>query len=301
LPGRSNALAIAQRLGLDTNVIDAAKQDIDPNEMRADDLLDDIHRQRKFARKDRQKAQKARIEVHRLKRELTEQRENIEEERRKILDQAREQAEKQLEVAQAEIQALKRRLQEAEKPLEEIEDVEDEIRQLEEKIPQPLPQKKEKVSRKQESEISGKAEIGDTVQVRSLGTKGTVTTLGKKEIEVQVGALRMWAKRHDVHLVKKATKEETAPSPKIVAPPLAPPKMELDLRGERAEDALDLLTQYIDQAYLAEMPFVRIVHGKGTGRLREVVRNALRRNSQVKSFEEGQEKEGGSGVTVVKF
>lgn len=301
LPGRSNALAIAQRLGLDPKVIDAAKQDIDPNEMRADDLLDDIHRQRKFARKDRQKAQKARIEIHRLKRELTEQRENIEEERRKILDQARDQAEKQLEAAQAEIQALKRRLQEAEKPLEEIEDVEEEIRQLEEKIPQPLPQKKEKVSRKQESEIGGKAEVGDTVQVRSLGTKGTVTTLGKKEIEVQVGALRMWAKRRDVRLVKKATKEETAPSPKIVAPPLAPPKMELDLRGERAEDALDLLTQYIDQAYLAEMPFVRIVHGKGTGRLREVVRNALRRNSQVKSFEEGQEKEGGSGVTVVKF
>jgi DNA mismatch repair protein MutS2 len=77
--------------------------------------------------------------------------------------------------------------------------------------------------------------------------------------------------------------------------------MELDLRGQRADDALDKLAQYIDQAYIAEMPFVRIVHGKGTGRLREVVREALRASVYVKSFEEGKAQEGGAGVTVVKF
>jgi DNA mismatch repair protein MutS2 len=143
--------------------------------------------------------------------------------------------------------------------------------------------------------------VGDKVMVKKLGAEGRVIALGEGEAEVQVGALRMWAKFADLGrkkggeiAVKKVEKAVSAPS-------LVVPKMELDLRGERADDALDILARYLDQAYLAEMPFVRIVHGKGTGRLREVVREALRANAYVKSFEEGKPKEGGAGVTVVKF
>jgi DNA mismatch repair protein MutS2 len=77
--------------------------------------------------------------------------------------------------------------------------------------------------------------------------------------------------------------------------------MELDLRGQRADDALDALDRYLDSAYLSGMPFVRIIHGKGTGRLREVVRQALHQNPHVRSFESGGDKEGGEGVTVVKL
>ncbi len=130
-----------------------------------------------------------------------------------------------------------------------------------------------------------------------------MTALGKGEAEVQVGALRMWAKLKDLQVKKKAKKEEKKPvsTPRIRTAAAVLPRMELDIRGERADDALDKLDRYIDQAYVAEMPFVRIVHGKGTGRLREVVREALRANPYVKSFEEGKEKEGGAGVTVVKF
>jgi DNA mismatch repair protein MutS2 len=75
--------------------------------------------------------------------------------------------------------------------------------------------------------------------------------------------------------------------------------MEIDLRGQRAEDALDSLDRYISNASLSGLPFVRIIHGKGTGRLRQVIREALKENEEVKSFEEGGEKEGGEGVTVV--
>ncbi|HPS42011.1 MAG TPA: Smr/MutS family protein, partial [Anaerolineaceae bacterium] len=78
----------------------------------------------------------------------------------------------------------------------------------------------------------------------------------------------------------------------------ASPGLELDLRGQRAEDALDSLERYLEQAYMSGMPFVRIIHGKGTGRLRQVIREALRENSHVKSHEEGGEKEGGEGVTI---
>ena len=305
LPGRSNALAIAQRLGLPQSVLDAAKGEIDPNDIRTDDMLEDIHKQRKEARKDRNKAQQARIEAHRLRRELDEKLENIEAERIKILDQARDEAHSQLEAMQAEIREMRRRLREAQKPLEEVEAVEAEIKVVEQKVPQPI--RKKKVVRKQESGnqglgISGEPDVGDTVVVETLGAEGVVTSLGKGEVEVQVGALRMWAKLKNVSLKKRAVREEKKVESTAVRETISVlPKMELDMRGERAEDALDILEHYIDQAYLGGMPFVRIIHGKGTGRLRDVVREALQHNPYVKSFEEGKDKEGGAGVTVVKF
>jgi DNA mismatch repair protein MutS2 len=79
------------------------------------------------------------------------------------------------------------------------------------------------------------------------------------------------------------------------------PGMELDLRGQRAEDALDMLDRYLEKAYMAGLPFVRIIHGKGTGKLRQEVRTALKDHPQVTSFEEGGPKEGGEGVTVAKL
>jgi DNA mismatch repair protein MutS2 len=303
LPGRSNALAIAKRLGLPQSVLDAAKGDIDPNDIRTDDMLDSIHRQRKQAFKDRRKAQNARMEAHRLRRELNEKLENIEDERLKILEEARDEAQKQLEAMQAEIAEMRRRLREAEKPLEEVEAVEAEIKTVEQKVPQPIRKKKVKpVANEQESVISGDPEVGDTVFVKTLSTDGIVTALGKGEAEVQVGALRMWAKVKDLNLKKKALREEKNVASAGVRETIGNlPKMELDMRGERAEDALDILERYIDQAYVGGMPFVRVIHGKGTGRLREVVRDALRANPYVKSFEEGKQNEGGAGVTVVKF
>ena len=303
LPGRSNALAIAKRLGLPQSVLDAAKGEIDPNDIRTDDMLDDIHKQRKEARKDRNKAQRARIEAHRLRRELDERLEKIEEERAKILNQARDEAQKQLEAMQAKIQAMRRRLEEAEKPLEEIESVEDEIKAVEQAIPQPVKKKKPKpVVKEQPLTLSGNPDVGDTVEIESLGTEGVVTSLGKGEVEVQIGALRTWAKLKNVRLKKRAVREEKKVDTSGVRETIGSlPKMEIDMRGERAEDALDILERYIDQAYIGGMPFVRVIHGKGTGRLREVVRDALRRNPNVKSFEEGKHDEGGAGVTVVKF
>ena len=300
LPGRSNALAIARRLGLDPRVLAAAEQEIDPSGMRVDSMLDDIHRQKKLARKDQRKAQKARMDAHRLRRELEDERAKVEEERLRILSNARSEAEKLIEGTQAEIHAVKRGLEEAEKTLVEIESLEEQIEQVKEKIPQPLPKKKKKrrVSEPY-SVIGGTPKVGEKVHLRKLNVKGVLLALGEDDAEVQVGALRMRVKLADLQRRKQGEKRET--SAKISAPSMVLPKLELDLRGERAEDALERLERYIDQAYLTEMPFVRIVHGKGTGRLREVVREALRANTYVKSFEEGKAKEGGAGVTVVKF
>ncbi len=300
LPGRSNALAIARRLGLDPNVLALAEREIDPEQTRVDSLIQDIHRQKKLARKDQRKAQKARMDVHRLRRELADEHAKLEDEKQEILDKARDEAEKLIEGTRAQITEVTRGLEEAEKTLESVEKVEDEITRIEKEIPQPIPKKKKTVIRNQESGVRGTPEVGDKVYVKKLGTNGRVTALADGEAQIQVGALRLWADLADLQLKKRAVKEKVVVKA-VSTPNMATPKMELDLRGERADDALDILARYIDQAYIAEMPFVRIVHGKGTGRLREVVREALRENSFVKSFEEGKDQEGGAGVTVVKF
>ncbi len=298
LPGRSNALAIARRLGLDPRVLAAAEQGIDPGGMRVDSMLDDIHKQRKIAFKERRKAEKARIQAHRLRRELAEARENIEAERLKILEEARSEAQKLIEGTQAQLTEVSRGLEERAKTPESIEKVEEEIARIEKSIPQPVLKKKKEI-REQETGIRGTPKVGDQVLVKKLGAEGRVLALDGDSAEVQVGALRLRVKSAD--LLVRAAHEEKRAERAVSTPPVVVPKMELDLRGERADDALDILARYLDQAYLAEMPFVRIVHGKGTGRLREAVREALRANSYVKSFEEGKPKEGGAGVTVVKF
>jgi len=98
---------------------------------------------------------------------------------------------------------------------------------------------------------------------------------------------------------KKASQNPQAAASASVETPFKPtPGMELNLRGQRVEDALDILDRYLDEAFMSGMPFVRIIHGKGTGRLRQVIREALKDSVHVKSFEEGGEKEGGEGVTI---
>jgi DNA mismatch repair protein MutS2 len=156
--------------------------------------------------------------------------------------------------------------------------------------------------------------LGDKVRLRKLGTQGIVIALGEEEAEIQVGMMRVRTRLADLELVQGESADTTQGEGTVrlrkttsneaqSAGDLFPqsPGMELDLRGQRAEDALETLERYLDAAYLAGMPFVRIIHGKGTGRLREVIRQALSQTSQVKSFEAGGEKEGGDGVTVAKL
>jgi DNA mismatch repair protein MutS2 len=150
--------------------------------------------------------------------------------------------------------------------------------------------------------------LGEKVTVNTLNADGLVTALGESDAEVQVGSLRIRAKLSD--LQRKSSEPSWVSEPPKMAETttvhrspskLSSPGLELDLRGQISEDALEVLDRYLEQAYLAGLPFVRIIHGKGTGVLRQVVREALRQNSHVTSFEEGGPKEGGEGVTVAKL
>jgi len=315
IPGRSNALAIAQRLGLPEAIVAAARSEVDPEELRADKLIDDIHRQRKIAFKESEKAEKARAEAHKQRRELNERLEKIEDERREVLAQARAEGELEVEVLKRSIQSLRSQLQKLRQPLDALEKLEAKVEKVEEKVQQPVERSKPKPEDRQPSppEDRRPLSLGERVIVRTLGSEGIVTTLGESDAEVQVGSLRIRAKLVD--LARKSEEQDTTDEKKETGKPGKPedppstrrpafvssPGLELDLRGQKAEDALAMLESYLDKAYLSGMPFVRIIHGKGTGKLRQEVRAALKGHPQVTSFEEGHPSEGGDGVTVAKM
>ena len=313
LPGRSNALAIARRLGLPPKIIEEARTTLDPNDLRAEDLLNEIHHQRDLARKARQEADIEQRKAEKLRADLNNRLENIEDERRAILEKARSGAEARATELEDELQDLRRALQRARQPLDALKSVQEQIEEVSERVHKP-------VARQAAPEPAPRPlRLGDKVRVRSIRMDGVITAMSDSDYEVQVGNLRVRARQGDL---TRAGAPEPVPQQEAAKPvsgrttisgtpstkestsrsgttPFHPsPGMELDLRGLRVEDALDSLDRYLESAYLAGLPFVRIIHGKGTGRLRQVVREALGQSPHVKDWESGLEKEGGDGVTV---
>ncbi len=320
LPGRSNALAIAQRLGLPQEIIEAAKGEIDPNDLRADKLIGDIHRQRKIAFKESEKAEKARSEARKLERQLEERLEKIEEERQKVLQQARAEGELEVEILKAQLKTFKDELRKARQPLEALEaikEIEEKVEVVEEAIQEPVKSRRRSVHPRPASRIQRPLAVGDKVVLQRLGNEGKIISLDEDEAEVQAGALRLRVSLEELRRKeedngdggeetvekrkKQPVKDEPAPIVRHASLLAASPGIELDLRGQRAEEALDMLETYLEKAYMSGLPFVRIIHGKGTGKLRQEVRGLLKGHPHVASFEEGGDKEGGSGVTVAKL
>lgn len=308
LPGRSNAFAIAQRLNLPEEILESARTMIDPDDLKAEDLLNEIHHQREVALKARSAADRDRSLAMNLKQELTDRLERIEEERQQEMEKSRKQAEQELEDLRREMNEVRQNLIRARQPLEAIAPVQEKIEKVEVKIEQVAP-------RKAVTEFSTPftPQLGKRVRLRNLDTEGTVTSLAEDEAEVMVGNMRMRVKLQDLTSVKETTEtaaekpsrktRRSTPEPDSATaakPTFVPsPGMEIDLRGQRAEDALDILDRYLDSAVVSGMPFVRVIHGKGTGRLRQVIREALQENPNVSGFEQGADNEGGEGVTIV--
>jgi len=144
--------------------------------------------------------------------------------------------------------------------------------------------------------------MGDSVWVDSMSTLGEVTALDGAEAEVQAGSFRVRVPIRSVMVRERAAARQPEPAEAFRFTPSGPrPPLELDIRGTRAEDALIRLDKYLNDAMLAGLPWVRIVHGKGTGVLRQIVRERLGSYPSVASFRAGENNEGGEGVTVVSF
>ncbi len=298
LPGRSNALAIAQRLGLDREVVEEARRMVATESLIADDLLDEIHRTRDSIRREKAAAVEARREAERLRDELQARLDHIEAERRQLLAEARAEAQEEIEALRAEIRRLRRRLQAAGQPLEAIRQVEQELAELEEVAEAPIENVVEPVAGQAQHPLR----LGDRVWVHSLGAEGQVIGLSEDEAEVQIGRLRLRAGLDDLSYRSKGeSRRGEVPAPRREAVPQQPasPGLELDLRGTRVDEALPRLEEYLDAAYMAGLPFVRIIHGKGTGALRKAVQDMVREHPLVRQWERGRPNEGGDGVTVV--
>jgi len=308
IPGRSNAFAIAQRLHLPDEVLESARAMIDPDELKAEDLLNEIHHQREVARKARAAADHDRSIAMNLKQELTQRLDQIEVERQRELEKTREQAEIELEALRKELTEVRQSLIRARQPLDALAPVQEKIEKVEKKATRVVPRKEVPGST-----IAFVPQLGKKVRLRNLDTEGVITSLGQEEAEVLVGNLRMRVRLSDLTSIKEPVEEPAEKTDKPARKPapdvesasankkifVPSPGMEIDIRGQRAEDALDILDRYLDSAIMAGMPFVRVIHGKGTGRLRQVIREALQGNSSVASFEQGADNEGGEGVTIV--
>ncbi len=300
LPGRSNALLIAQRLGLPQPIIDSAKEEIHPDNLRADKLLDDIRKERNRTSRERQKLEKARDRLEAQTTELQKRLEKIEDERREVLAKARAEGELEVAVLRSNIDSLKSQLKKAKQPLEALKAIEEKIETIEQKIESPVERKSEKLS-----VISDQAlKLGERVTVSTLNAEGVVTALGESEAEVQIGSLRVRARMSE--LVRKSSEAVTSEQLPVSSrqSPVASaksPGLELNLRGKLVDEGLNELERYLERAYSAGLLFVRIVHGKGTGKMRDAVRNALKQSAYVASFEEPKDNEGGAGVTIAKM
>lgn len=305
LPGRSNALAIAERLGLPRPIIERARQLLSPEDLRAEGLLDEIHRQRDAIRLARQQAEQAAAEARSLRDDLAARLSAIEDERRSTLERARSEAGAQVETLHIELDRLRRSLAAAAQPLQAVREIEAQVEELEDKLAEPIV--------RQASVDSGIAErahrLGDSVFLPSLGMEGVITELGTSHAEVQIGRLRVRARLEELRAGRPQAEAQAArpvPAREDYGAGRQPalvqtPAFEIDVRGQMVDEALEELDRRLDASYYAGMPFLRIIHGKGTGRLRQAIRAALKSNPYVAGFETGSDAEGGEGVTVVKL
>ena len=307
LPGRSNALAIAERLGLRQDIIDAARSELDPTELHAEDLLDEIHRQRDLARENYEASEKARREAEAARQKTSARLAQLEADKNAILQKAEGQAEAELEALRAELEKMRREMARMKEPAEKTEQVTQLLENLAvvEEQQEKKAKKQARVPRPRRAE--GQIQVGEKVLVRRLGTEGTVTSVDAEGLEIQVGMLRLRVRPTDVDrrvaVVEPVAVEKLAAvvTGRTALPTVDSPGLELDLRGQRVDEALDALDSYLERGFTAGLIFGRIIHGRGTGALRQAIREALRQSSYIKRWESGGEKEGGDGVSVVFF
>lgn len=305
IPGRSNAFAIAERLGLPKAIIDQAKGQVNVEDQKVESMIASLEHNRKTAEAEREEAEQLRKEVERLRRKLAEEEERFAEQKNKLLMKAKQEAEEAVAKARREadqIIADLRKLALEEKASVKEHKLIEAKRRLEDAVPD-LPVAGKAGQGRRGSSIAH-VEPGDEVLVRSLNRKGHVIEMsGMHEVIVQLGIMKMKVERTDIELV----------SPKAVSKPVQPTgaavqrtrdenvRMELDLRGSNLDDAIMEADRFLDESLLANLGQIYIIHGKGTGVLRSGIHDFLRRHRRVKSFRLGNYGEGGSGVTVVEL
>ncbi len=308
IPGKSNAFAISSKLGLPDYIIRAAKEQISQENEAFEDLIADLEHSKVTIEKERLEAASYKEEIKRLKEQLQTKQDKIEETKERILREANEKARDILQEAKEVADETIRVFQKA-GPGASMKDLE----KTREKVRGKISEKSEKLSLKQnqpkQKELKpGQLKLGDSVKILSMGLKGTVSSLPdhKGNMFVQCGIIRTQTNIKDIILmedtpVTKPSSQMRSAGSKIKMSKSYSVSAEINLLGKTVDEALCELDKYLDDAYLAHLPSVRIVHGKGTGALRKAVQGHLKKVKYVESFRLGEHGEGDAGVTIAVF
>ena len=300
VPGKSNAFEISRRLGLPENLIEAAKKLLSSDTVRFEDVIANAEYHRQVAERERQIAQEAGKETIRLRDEAEKLRREMETRREETLRKTRAEAKRILEQARRESETVLSELKKMRKNAAAGDGSAAELRRrlehgiddLSEGLRQEVPE---------DGEAPAAVKPGDRVKILTLGAEGTVLSApdDRGEVSLQAGAMKFKAKLSDLRMIKSAAVQEkstvkakTGMLSRTVSP-------ECDVRGMNLEEALSAVGLYLDEAVLAGLNEVYIIHGKGTGILRAGIQQDLRKNRHVKSFRRGVYGEGEDGVTVV--
>ena len=308
VPGKSNAFAISQRLGLSEEIIKKARDLVSENDVNFEEVLNQLETQR-------QQMEQAKVEAQRLRREMEEAKAQsdayvaeIKRERDKAVEKARAEAKAIIEDARRTANATYDELKKLRKQMHDAADAQG-INERQAQLRRSLNEAEARLSsreepKKQRPKASREIQVGDTVELLKLGSKATVLAVNKDgTYQLQAGIMKINAKKDEVYLLEnepqKTTQkfiEKTRRQLRNTAVPT-----ELDLRGMDSVEAITVLDQFLDQAIMAKVPSVRIIHGKGTGVLRKAVQTRLRQNRQIKGFRLGVYGEGEDGVTIVEI
>ena len=307
VPGKSNAFAISSKLGLPDFIIENAKEHLTAQDEDFEDLLSNLEQSRKTIEAEEEEIRRHKEEIKALRSALEKKQDKLENRRDEILRKANEEA-------RAILADAKKTADETIRDFQKYSTADSSIREMEAKRAK-LREKMDKASKdmqaqapKPKKQLSAKnLHIGDAVKVLSLNLKGTVSSLpdAKGNLFVQMGIIRSKVNISDLELIDEVT--VTGPSitktgaGKIKMSKSASVSTEINLIGMTVDEALAHLDKYLDDAYLAHMPSVRIVHGKGTGKLREAVQRHLKRCKYVKTYRMGEFGEGDAGVTIAEF
>ena len=293
LPGRSNALAIAGKLGLNGEIIERARALLSPEDLEADLLLDKVKAARDATEQASREAETTRGRAKELERELRVALAGIEQTRRQVLDQARGQGRRELAELRSELSRLRLETMRQGMPSGMLQEAIAAIAQVAEKMAPLEP------IRESAHPSSRSLQAGDSVYVKSLDQVGELLAIEDQAAEVRVGSFRLRTQRDALELrphPEPPTEKEESPAQRLR---VSPPSIELDLRGLRAADIAPILDKHLNDAFLSRLPWTQIIHGKGMGVLKKVVREILASHPLVSTYRAGDLSEGGDGVTVV--
>ena len=300
VPGKSNAFEISRRLGLPENLIDAARKLLSGNAIRFEDVIANAEYHRQVAEKERQLAEEANRETIRLRNEAEQLRREMEQKREQALRKAREDAKHIVDQARRESESVIAELKKMKKNAvigdASVNDLRRKLDKESDALAEGLGQKSY-----DDSEAPKTVKAGDQVKILTLGAEGTVLAPPdeKGEVRLQAGMMKFTAPLSQLRLIRQAPAKEKTTVKAKTGMMTRTVKSECDVRGMNLEEALDAVSLYLDEAVLAGLNEVYIIHGKGTGVLRAGVQQDLRKNRHVKSFRRGMYGEGEDGVTVV--